>query len=143
MRGTFTKHASQNFFREDKMKVAKKSKGVVSVNKAKTRHDEKKQKKESFISWFIRVTENHAQFMQAAKTIKAQHDILETSLQSLRRDGLIGEEAIDSLISDSASIVAKLDKYNTVLLKRRREVMVANVEAGKQKKNEENEHAEN
>lgn len=119
------------------MKVAKKNKGVVSVNNAHKDNEQKKAaKKESFITWFIRVTENHAQFMQAAKTIKSQHDILETSLQSLRRDDLIGEEAIDSLINESMSFISKLDKYNSVLLRIRRNMMVANVEAGRQKKEE-------
>lgn len=119
------------------MKASKKNKGVVSVNNAHKDNEQKKeQKKESFVTWFIRVTENHAQFRQAAKMIMAQHDILETSLQSLRRDGLIGEDAIDSLINESAALISKLDKYNSVLLKRRREVMVTNAEAGKQKKEE-------
>lgn len=119
------------------MKVAKKSKGVVSVNNAHKDHEQKKAaKKESFITWFIRVTENHAKFWQAVKAIEESSKAIFLSLHALHQDNLVGSDVVDGFSEEISKVLASLDKYNSILLKRRRERMISNIEAGKQKKEE-------
>lgn len=136
MRGTITKHASQNFC-EVEMKVAKKGKGVVYLNKDDARAEIKSSgKKDNLIEWFMRNAENHARLTQSIRALKEHSMYITSCLSLLKADGLADEKVLNEVVERFSKLIPFIEHYDKIIDRRRHEKFLEEINARKAEKKE-------